>query len=74
MKLQYAVVFQQTPNNYGAYAPDVPGCISTGKTWNEIQEMMREALTYHIEFTLEHRELHTRARAPTGTHSSFWID
>jgi hypothetical protein len=29
MKLQYAVVFEQTPNNYCAYAP---GCISTGKT------------------------------------------
>ena len=53
MKLAYAVVFEQTPNNYAAYAPDVPGCISTRKTWDEIQEMMREALTYHIEFTLE---------------------
>ena len=53
MKLQYAVVFEQKPNNYGAYAPDVPGCISTGDTWNEIQEMMQEALTLHIEFTLE---------------------
>ena len=31
MKLTYAVVFEQTPNNYGAYAPDVPGCISTAR-------------------------------------------
>ena len=53
MKLQYAVVFEQTPNNYCAYAPDVPGCISAADTWDEIQEMMREALTLHIEFTLE---------------------
>ena len=53
MKLQYAVVFEQTPNNYAAYAPDVPGCISTGKTWDHIQEMIREALTFHIEATLE---------------------
>ena len=56
MKLQYAVVFEQTPNNYCAYAPDVPGCISTGKTWLEIQQMMREALTFHIEFILEQGE------------------
>ena len=56
MKLQYAVVFEQTPNNYGAYAPDVPGCISTGKTWADIQRMIREALTFHIEFTLEQGE------------------
>ena len=53
MKLQYAVVFEQTPNNYAAYAPDVPGCISTGKTWDEIQEMMREAIALYIEATLE---------------------
>ena len=53
MKLKYAVVFEQTPNNYAAYAPDVPGCISTGKTWDEMQEMIREALTLHIEFLME---------------------
>ena len=53
MKLQYAVVFEQKPNNYGAYAPDVPGCISTGDTWNEIQEMMREAIALYIEASLE---------------------
>ena len=38
MKLRYAVVFEQTPNNYCAYAPDVPGCVSTGTTWKEIQD------------------------------------
>ncbi len=53
MKLQYAVVFEQTPNNYCAYAPDVPGCISTGTTWTEVQRMVREALAFHIQLTLE---------------------
>ena len=52
MKLTYAVVFEQTPNNYCAYAPDVPGCVSTGKTWDEMQAMIQEALTFHIEFLL----------------------
>ncbi len=56
MKLTYAVVFVQTPKNYAAYAPDVPGCISTGKTWEEMQEMIREALTFHIGDTLEQGE------------------
>ncbi len=56
MKLRYAVVFQQTPNNYGAYVPDVPGCISTGKTWEEMQAMIREALAFHIEDLLEQGE------------------
>ena len=49
MKLKYAVVYERTPNNYSAYSPDLPGCISTGETWEEIQENMREALTFHIE-------------------------
>ena len=56
MKLRYAVVFEQTPNNYGAYAPDVPGCISAGDTWDEMQAMIREALTFHIEELLEQGE------------------
>ena len=52
MKLTYAVVFEQTPNNYGAYVPDVPGCISTGKTWDEMLAMIREALVFHLEAML----------------------
>jgi predicted RNase H-like HicB family nuclease len=56
VKLHYAVVFEQTPNNYCAYAPDVPGCISTGKTWYKMLAMMTEALTFHIEAMLEDGE------------------
>ena len=53
MKLTYAVVFEKAPNNWCAYAPDVPGCISTGDTWEEMLEMIDEALTFHIEMMLE---------------------
>ncbi len=53
MKLTYAVVFEQMPNNYSAHAPDVPGCVSTGDTWDEMLAMIREALTFHIELMIE---------------------
>ena len=53
MKLTYAVVIEQTPNNYGAYAPDVPGCISTADTPDEMLAKIREALTFHIEALIE---------------------
>ncbi len=53
MKLSYAVVYQRLPNNYGAYVPDLPGCISTGDTWDEMQQMIREAIAFHIEGMLE---------------------
>lgn len=56
MKLTYVVVFQQTPNNYCAYVPDVPGCVSVGDTWDEMQAMIREALAFHIEDLLEQGE------------------
>lgn len=54
MKLTYTVVMEQAPNNYGAYAPDVPGCISTADTPDEMLAMIREALTFHIEELAEH--------------------
>ena len=49
MKLQYAVVYEKAPNNYGAYVPDLPGCVSTGDSWDEIQENIQEAIAFHIE-------------------------
>jgi predicted RNase H-like HicB family nuclease len=53
MKLTYAVVFEKAPGNWCAYAPDVLGCISTGDTWEDMLEVIREALTGHIELMLE---------------------
>lgn len=49
MKRSYAVVFERSPNNYAAYAPDVPGCIATARTWDEMQVTMREALAFHFQ-------------------------
>ena len=53
MKLTYAVVIEQTPSNYAAYAPDVPGCVSTARSWDEMLAMIREALTVHIELLID---------------------
>ena len=53
MKLQYAVIYERTPNNYAAYAPDVPGCGSTGKTLDDIRANIAEGLAFHIEGLLE---------------------
>jgi len=53
VKFNYAVVYERTPNNYGAYVPELPGCIATGKSWQEIQTMIREAIVFHIEGLIE---------------------
>ena len=54
MKLKYVVVFEQGDNNYSAYVPDLPGCVSTSKTWDKMLEMIHEAITGHIEVMLEY--------------------
>ncbi len=54
MKAKYVVVYEQTTNNYCAYLPDFPGCVSAAETWQEIQGMIRGALEFHIEGMIQH--------------------
>ena len=56
MKRSYAVVFERSPSNYAAYAPDVPGCVATAKTWDKMQVMIREALAFHFQGLAERGE------------------
>jgi len=46
---RYLVVVEPTPTGYSAYSPDIPGCISTGHTREEVEANMREAMEFHIE-------------------------
>ena len=46
---RYAVVIERAPNNYSAYVPDLPGCIATGATIEEVECEIREAIEFHIE-------------------------
>ena len=47
--MKYAVVYEIAPNNYSAYVPDLPGCIATGGTREEIERIIREAIAFHLE-------------------------
>ena len=47
--IQYAVVLEKGKRNWSAYVPDLPGCIATGKTHKETEQMIREAIEFHIE-------------------------
>lgn len=46
---RYAVVFEKAATNWAAYAPDLPGCVTTGATLEETTRNMREAMALHIE-------------------------
>ena len=47
--MRYAIVIEEAGDNYSAYVPDLPGCVATGKTIEETEGMIREAIAFHIE-------------------------
>lgn len=54
--MEYAIVIEQTPRNFSAYAPDLPGCVATGATRDEAVREMRTAVAFHIDSLREHSE------------------
>ncbi len=52
--MQYLVVIEQGDHGYGASVPDLPGCIAAGETREEVLELIREAIEFHIEGLQEH--------------------
>ena len=46
---KYAIVIEYGENNLSAYVPDLPGCITTGRTVEEIERNIREAIELHRE-------------------------
>jgi predicted RNase H-like HicB family nuclease len=46
---KYLIVIEQTNNSYSNYSPDLPGCVSTGKTREEAEQNMREAIEIHVD-------------------------
>jgi predicted RNase H-like HicB family nuclease len=47
--MKYLIVIEPTNTGFSAYSPDLPGCISTGKTWDEVESNMHEAIEFHLE-------------------------
>jgi predicted RNase H-like HicB family nuclease len=61
---RYLVLVEgDSPSNYSAWSPDVPGCVATGETIETCVQEMRKALTGHLEVMREHGET---IPAPTG--------
>lgn len=47
--MKYAVVIEKATGNYSAYVPDLPGCVATGATVEEVESEIREAIAFHLE-------------------------
>ncbi|HUN98465.1 MAG TPA: type II toxin-antitoxin system HicB family antitoxin [Bradyrhizobium sp.] len=54
--MQYAVVFEKAHDNWSAFVPDLPGCVTTGKTLEETRRLIAEAIEFHIEGMIRHGE------------------
>ena len=47
--MRYAVVVEQGPTSFGAYVPDLPGCVAVGDTREEVIAIIQEAIEFHID-------------------------
>jgi predicted RNase H-like HicB family nuclease len=47
--MKYAVVIENAGENLSAYVPDLPGCIATGDTASEVEQQIREAISFHLD-------------------------
>jgi len=60
--MRYAVVIEKTETGYSAWAPDLPGCVSVGRTREEMNRNIREAIALYLD---ELREQGAPISAPT---------
>ncbi|HEX8922709.1 MAG TPA: type II toxin-antitoxin system HicB family antitoxin [Pyrinomonadaceae bacterium] len=47
--MKYAVIVEEGENSFGAYVPDLPGCVAAAKTKEEVLELIQEAIEFHLE-------------------------
>ena len=67
--MRYLVIIEKGPNNYSAYVPDLPGCVSAGKTFEESLAGIREAIEGHLEVMREYGD-----PIPEPTSDSVFVD
>jgi len=47
--MRYMVIVEKGESSYGAFVPDLPGCIAVGKTEQEVLVLIQEAIQFHLE-------------------------
>ncbi len=47
--MKYAVVIEKGETSYGAYVPDLPGCVASGETREEVLRLIHEAIEFHLQ-------------------------
>ena len=47
--MRYMIVIEEGKNSFGAYVPDLPGCVAVGETETEVKHLIQEAIEFHLE-------------------------
>ena len=47
--MEYTVIYEKGPTSWGAYVPDLPGCVAVGKTREEVERLIKEGIALHLE-------------------------
>jgi len=47
--MKYMVIIEKGPNSWGAYVPDLPGCVAAGESRDEVVRLIKEAIQFHLE-------------------------
>ncbi len=47
--MRYAIVIEESETGFGAYVPDLPGCVAVGETFEETETLIREAIEFHLD-------------------------
>ena len=58
--MQYRIRYERSPRNYGAWSPDLLGCIATADTLDECRVLMRQGIRYHLEALAEDGDVRPR--------------
>ena len=67
--MKYLIVIEPTNTGFSAYSPDLPGCISTGQTEEEVEANMGEAIEFHLDGLREEGE-----PIPQPSSASAWVE
>ena len=67
--MRYMVVIEKGESSYGAYVPDLPGCVAVGETEDEVKHLIQGAIEFHLEDLAE-----TGAQIPPPTSKSDYVE
>ena len=65
--MTYAIVIERTGNGYSAYVPDLPGCVAAADSCEEAEELIREAVAFHLESLREYGDPIPEPRTSVGS-------